>query len=347
MAIPYSRTIFGGLPWYGVLIVAGMGLAIWLASLEEKRMKLPPDTVVDLALAAIPMGIVGARLYYVLMSWEYFAVNPVSVLYVWEGGLAIYGGVIGGAAGVWLCARKKKLSFAVMADMIAPGLILAQALGRWGNYFNMEAYGPEITQKTLQFFPYGVLIAQKQGYVWHMATFFYESIWNAAGFCVLWAIRKRIRHAGNLFCWYLLIYGSGRFLIEQLRMDSLYVGPFRISQWLSLALCISAAAVLLWRSSKETRRRWLGAFCATLWIARWGALHMPALYGALLLTAGVAAIWLLRNQKTLWLLAVMLVLDAGGLIAGMSGWLLSDGIHAVLCSVTLPGMMMALCGREA
>lgn len=343
MAIPYSRTVFGSLPWYSVLVVSGIALAIWLASREEKRLGLPKDTVVDLALVVIPLGIVGARAYYVAMRWQHFAADPLSVLYVWEGGLAIYGGVIGGALGAWIWSCRKKQSFALLADLIAPGLLLAQAVGRWGNYFNMEAYGPAITQTELQFFPFGVLIPEGTGYTWHMATFFYESMWNLAGFCVLWFLRKRKGKNGNLFCWYLLIYGSGRFLIEQLRTDSLYVGPLRASQWLSLVLCVAAAGVLVWRSNSEWRKRLLGMGCAALWLLRWGFLGNPAIYGALLLIAGVAAIWMLRNQKTLWLLAGMLMLDAIGLLAGMSSWGLAHGLHAVLCSLTLPGLMMAIC----
>ena len=144
MAIPYSRTLFLGVSWYSVLIVAGILCAILLAEQEERRRKLPKDTVIDLALWVIPFGIVGARLYYVLMSLDQFRANPVSVLYIWEGGIAIYGAVIGGALGAWIYARRKKLPFLRLLDMAAPGLLLAQAIGRWGNYFNMEAYGPEI-----------------------------------------------------------------------------------------------------------------------------------------------------------------------------------------------------------
>ena len=345
MAIPYSRTIFGGLPWYSVLVVLGIVLAIWLAGREEKRLGLPRDTVVDLALIVVPLGIAGARLYYVAMSWQQFAARPITALFVWEGGLAIYGGVIGGALGVWLYARKKKICFAQLADVVAPGLLLAQAVGRWGNYFNMEAYGPEIVLPALQFFPVGVLIPHPGGNVWHMATFFYESMWNAAGFAVLWSLRKRQCQRGNVFCWYLLIYGSGRFVIEQLRQDSLRIGALRVSQWLSLGLCVAAAAILLWRAAQERRHFALGGLCALTWMARWFCLRQPALYGLLMLAAGVAAIWLLRSRRTLWLLAAMLVVDALGLLAAMSGGEMLLLLHAFACSATLPGMMIALCEK--
>ena len=167
MAIPYSRTLLGPLQWYSVLIVTGILVAIWLAGREERRLGLPRDTVIDLALIVIPCGIIGARLYYVAMTWELFRDNPVSILYIWEGGIAIYGGVIGGALGAWGYARRKKLPFLKLMDMVVPGLLLAQAIGRWGNYFNMEAYGPEITNLAFQFFPLGVLIPSAGGYGWH------------------------------------------------------------------------------------------------------------------------------------------------------------------------------------
>ena len=192
MAIPYNRNLLPGVSWYSALIVMGILCAILLAEKEERRRKLPKDTIIDLALWAIPAGIVGARLYYVFMSLDQFRANPVSVLYIWEGGIAIYGGILGGMLAVFLYARRKKLNFLTLTDVLAPGVLLAQAIGRWGNYFNMECYGPEILSPAFQFFPVGVLIPDGTGgYVWHMATFFYESLWNLCGFCALWALRKR------------------------------------------------------------------------------------------------------------------------------------------------------------
>ena len=349
MAVPYSRTIVGNLPWYSVLVVTGIALAVWLAAAEEKRLGLPQDTAVDLALAVVPFGIVGARLYYVLMSWEMFAKHPVSVFYVWQGGLAIYGGVIGGAIGAWLCAKKKKIRFALVADLIAPGLLLAQAIGQWGNYFNMEAYGPVITDARLQFFPLAVWIPSNGN--WHAATFFYESVWNLIGFAALWKIRRKQQTAGNVFAWYLLIYGAGRFIIEQLRQDSLYLGTMRVSQWLSLALCIAAALVLVYRVCKASKKRWLGcAVCILLWIARWGMLENHGGYALLLMAAGIAALWMGRESKRslVWLI-VALVLDGAGLLAAIASWpfdTVAYGFHATVCSITLPMSVGALCIRQ-
>ena len=336
MAIPYSRTIIGGLPWYSVLIVTGILAAILLAEREQNRLGLPKDTVIDLALVAVPCGVVGARLYYVAMTWDLFRQNPISILYIWEGGIAIYGAVIGGAVGAWFYARRKKLSFLRLCDVVAPGLLLAQAIGRWGNYFNMEAYGPEITDPRFQFFPIGVLIDSGDGFVWHMATFFYESLWNAVGFCVLWRLRKKEKQPGNLFCWYLLIYGSGRFIIEQLRQDSLYIGSLRASQWLSLLFCLLAALTLLWRALGSQKRRFVpGAVSAVCWISRWLLIRQPVLYAATL----TAALALGLCGKTKWLLAV-----AAADSLGLACYLLripfspqfAEYLHAVICSATLP-----------
>ena len=236
MAIPYSRFVVGSITWYSVLIMAGILLAYVLGAREEKRLGLPKDTMLDVVLVTVPAGIIGSRVYYVLMKLDEFAADPVSVLYIWKGGVAIYGAVIGGVLALWILSRVKKISFASLTDLVAPGLILAQAIGRWGNYFNREAFGPVITDKFWQFFPAGVLIAEGGAEVWHAATFFYESMWNLAVFCVLWFTRKRMKRRGDVFLWYLALYGCGRYLIEQLRTDSLYLLGMRVSQMLSLLI---------------------------------------------------------------------------------------------------------------
>lgn len=293
--MPSSRYIFGTLPWYSVLIVAGICAAIFLASREEKRLGLPQDTVIDLALSLVPLGIVGARLYYVVFAWDSFRADPISVLYVWQGGLAIYGGIIGGLLAAVLFARRRKLPMLTLFDMIVPGLALAQAVGRWGNFFNMEAYGAPITQAAWQFFPAAVLIPEGGGLVWHQATFFYESMWDLGTACTLWALRTRTKKRGDLFLWYLLLYGAGRLVIEGLRMDSLYTvgGTGRVSQLVSAAACVAAAAVFASRTLRRIDRKQLltGGGAAAVMLAVCIALPAPApafpLSGAV--WAGVAA----------------------------------------------------------
>lgn len=341
MAIPYSRYVFASLPWYSALIVCGILAAVWLIKKEAIRRGLPGDTAYDIALVTVPSGIIGARLYYVAMTWESFRLDPLSILYIWEGGIAIYGGVIGGAIGALIYAKCKKLSFLQLADCAAPGLLLAQALGRWGNYFNMEAYGPQITNAAFQFFPAGVLISENGQWVWHMATFFYESLWNLCGFAAIWLMRKRLKHNGDTLCWYFLIYGSGRFIIEQLREDSLYLGSYRVSQYLSLALCAVSAGVLIWRALGSNRKHMIiGLLAACALLARWFALGSVWLYALLMLTAALCAVLALCEDKRslLWLM-LPLCLDALGLICLALGWpsaSLSMRAHTLLCSVTLP-----------
>lgn len=289
MSIAYSRTLFGIVPWYSLLIVLGILLAYLIGCHEEKRIGLPKDTMTDAALVAVPCGILGARLYFVVMEWQRFAGEPLRALYIWEGGVAIYGAVLGGAAGLFLYCRKKKLSFWKLADIIAPGLLLAQALGRWGNYFNLEAYGPLLTDPALQFFPLGVQIPQGSGYAWHAATFFYESTWNLLGFGALWLLRKSRKREGQVFLWYLVLYGSGRYIIEQLRMDSLWLLGLRISQWLSLVMVALAALVLLWQAADRQRGTfWPAALLLACAIARWFWAGSGG-YGVLLLA--IAGLW--------------------------------------------------------
>lgn len=246
--IPHSRYVVGHITWYSVLIMTGAALAIYLAERLQKQESLPSDTVIDLALRIIPFGILGARIYYVLFSWQNFKDDPLSVFRVWEGGLAIYGGIISGLAVILIFCRKRHLSVLSVCDIIVPGLALAQAIGRWGNYFNMEAYGWALPDSSaLCFFPMAVLIPEGDQNVWHLATFFYESVCDFLNFLVLLVMRKRISlPKGQLFRFYILFYSAGRLVIEELRSDSLYSGSVRISQLLSfLAITILLFTLVL------------------------------------------------------------------------------------------------------
>ncbi len=231
---------------YGILIALSLGLAAFLCTREERRLGLPKDTGLDIVLYALPPALVAARLYYVAFSWDYFGAHPERIIRVWEGGLAIYGAVIGGALGVLILSKRRKLPFLQLADVLAPSLILGQAIGRWGNFFNQEAFGYAVTEPALQFFPFAVLVQEE----WHLATFFYESLWNATGFVFLMLNRKRFEKAGRhgqTFFWYLIWYGLGRLLIEGLRTDSLMLGSVRVSQLLSLLLAVFALIAVMTR----------------------------------------------------------------------------------------------------
>ena len=260
---PTALVAFGlTIHWYGVIIAAGMALAVALACARERRMGLPRETAVDLALLGIPAAIVCARLYYVLFSWEAYAKEPIRALYIWEGGMAIYGGIIGGVLAGFFYARRKRLPFLKLADLAAPSIALGQAVGRWGNFVNQEAYGRAVGHDWQRHFPIGVLI-QADGQ-WHYATFFYESAWCfLIVAALLFAERKgRFRRDGELFGTYVFLYALERALVEGLRIDSLYLGPVRVSQLLSLVALLACAAVTLLRNAKKQRPAVTLALCA-------------------------------------------------------------------------------------
>ena len=237
-SVPYSRYLFGSVPWYSVLVVTGAFTAIILACLEEKRTNLPKDTVIDLALWLLPFGIVGARIYYVVFSWDQFRTDILSVFRIWEGGIAIYGGIIAGLIVLVLFCRIRNLPALQLCDLIAPGLVFAQSVGRWGNWFNIEAYGFRVRRPELCFFPLALQVPADH-YFWHLAAFFYESLWNMIIFIfLLIARRKLFRRRGDVFFFYLFLYSAGRLVIEETRMDSLYAASgVRISQLLGVLLC--------------------------------------------------------------------------------------------------------------
>ena len=249
MEVPSSRYIVGNIPWYGALIASGMILAVLIAIRGEKKAGLPRDTIIDLALWLLPVGILGARLYYVLFSLDSYRTNLISIFHIWEGGLAIYGGLISGGLTVFFFCRKRKIPVLKVLDIIVPGVALAQSIGRWGNYFNQEAYGIMIVNPNLQFFPLSVLISEKGVPVWHLATFFLESILDFGIFCFLILGQRRLfKKEGDAFLTYGLLYAAGRFVVEDFRMDSLYAGSqIRISQLISVLVCIAVLFIFLIR----------------------------------------------------------------------------------------------------
>ena len=273
-----SALHIGGLsiPFYSILMMTAVALGLLLSTREGKRLRLPQDTVLNFALVAVPLGIVCARLYYVLFSWESFKSDPVEILRVWHGGLAIYGAVIGGLLAALLVTRGNLTRFLTLADVCAPSLALGQAIGRWGNYANMEAYGAPVTAAWAQFFPLAVEIPTvladgTTAYVWHMATFFYESLWCALLFIFLYRLQRKARHCGNVFFAYLVLYCAERAVVEGLREDSLMLRLFglsvRFSQLLSALVIVFAAAVFFRRLRRAKKPR-------TADFMAWGALAL-------------------------------------------------------------------------
>lgn len=229
--------------WYGIIIACGMILGVLLAVYRAKRKGFKADMVLDFVLCAIPLAVVGARLYYVIFEWKSYAGDFMKIFAVNRGGLAIYGGVIGGMIAAAIFCKIKKIPFLTLADLLVPSLILGQAVGRWGNFINQEAFGNVITDPSLQFFPAAVYIDNLGE--WHQATFFYESSWNIALLGVILLLSRGKAKDGVLLSAYFIGYGIGRFLIEGLRTDSLYIIPgIRVSQLLSLLL-IAVGMLLL------------------------------------------------------------------------------------------------------
>ncbi len=238
--------VFGvNVSWYGVIIGTGFLLAIMFYTKLSKHRGIPDDFAYDLIWWVFPLSIIGARVYYVLCSLEEFD-SFYEMIAIWNGGMAIYGGIIGGLIGVIICCLIKKKNIICAIDVICPPLILAQAIGRWGNFVNQEVYGFEVTNKSLQWFPYAVHITEYGLDSWHLATFFYESLWNFIGFILIMIVFNKTNQLGTTTGFYLAYYGLGRIWIEGLRTDSLYLGPLRVSQWLSAILVVIGLSILVY-----------------------------------------------------------------------------------------------------
>jgi phosphatidylglycerol:prolipoprotein diacylglycerol transferase len=238
--------------WYGVLIMAGVILGLFLAGREAKRQDVSIELIYDLFFYMILSAVVGARLYYIIFSWDLYRNNIQEVFAFWHGGLAIHGAVLGGVISAVIYARLKRLSFWLLADICAPSLILGQAIGRWGNFFNQEAFGRPTD------LPWGIFIDEAHRPVQYMQqthfhpTFLYESLWNfSVFFFLLWVRRKGGIIRGDVFLVYLMLYSFGRFWIEGLRTDSLMFEGFRIAQVVSLLLIMFASIALIQRHRKR------------------------------------------------------------------------------------------------
>ncbi|HBK86492.1 MAG TPA: prolipoprotein diacylglyceryl transferase [Firmicutes bacterium] len=234
---PVAFTI-GGLAvrWYGILISLGMFLGLYLALREIRRLGEDEDKFITLFLYVIPAAVIGARLYYVLFSGmlDWYLSHPMQMFDTRQGGLAIHGGLIAGFLVGWFYTKRQGISFRKWADVTAPSVILGQAIGRWGNFFNQEAYGYETN------LPWAMYI---DGAYRH-PTFLYEFIWNILVF--IWLLRQR-RHKkfeGEIVLWYFILYSLGRFFIEALRTDSLMLGPLRVAQVISILIAVMGVYLL-------------------------------------------------------------------------------------------------------
>ena len=227
--------------YYSLLLLIGLIIAYFLSRKEAHENGLTKSYIDDLVSYLVVFGIIGARLYYVLFNFSNYRNDLISIFKIWEGGIAIYGAIIAGIITIYFYAKKNKKSFLLTLDTIAPGLILAQAIGRWGNFFNHEAYGGVVTYEFLNRLHIPEFII-KEMYIdgfYHHPTFLYESLWCLLGFIILIIIRKLVKRKKGIVTYsYFIFYGIGRFIIEGLREDSLYLSSFRISQIVSIILII-------------------------------------------------------------------------------------------------------------
>lgn len=225
-------SIFGiDIYWYAIMIVTAMIMAILVLKIREKKFNIKFSDIIDLCIYVLPISIISARIYYIIFSLEDYISSPSQIFNFRSGGLAIYGGIIGGLITCYVFCKKRKIDFVELIDYVAPSLAIGQAIGRWGNFFNIEAYG------TITTMPWRMGIYELGEYIEVHPTFLYESIGTLILFIILINIKNR-KFLGQIACTYLIGYGFIRMLIEGLRTDSLMIGSIRISQVLSLVILI-------------------------------------------------------------------------------------------------------------
>ena len=233
--------------FYGLIIACGLLLAVVYGCKRAKQFGISVDDLTDGVLFIVPFAIICARLYYCIFSWEDYKNDPITILYIWKGGLAIYGGVIGAAIGIVVFSLVKKIKVGAVLDITSLGFLIGQSIGRWGNFFNREAFGAE----TDSFLRMGLTNRFTGAVTYYHPTFLYESLWNALGFVLLHFLSKKRKYDGQVALGYLAWYGLGRTFIEGLRMDSLYWGNFRVSQILAAVTCFAGVAMLMLMAFKE------------------------------------------------------------------------------------------------
>ncbi len=242
--------------WYGIIVATAFSVGIVLAYYRAQRNNIDPNHILNMVTLIIPAAIIGARLYYVIFTWDAYRGDPLSALAIWHGGLAIHGGITGGLLAGLLYVRKYKLPVFKIADIIAPSLILGQAIGRWGNFVNQEAHGGPVTEQFINHFP---AFIKNQMYIdgrYYHPAFLYESAWNLAVFVFLTWYWPRKKVEGEIAFLYLILYSAGRFFVESIRTDSLMLGPFRVAQIVSVLLIITGIGGII-----TLRRKNAGKMC--------------------------------------------------------------------------------------
>lgn len=244
--------------WYGIIIAFGILLGYFIAQEGVKRIGFDKDTLVDIIFWSAIFGFIAARLYFVIFQWPYYIQNPIEIPMIWNGGIAIHGGLIGGfVTGIIICKQKNINPFQI-GDVIAPSMILGQGIGRWGNFMNHEAHGGPVSRTFLENLHIPDFIINNM-YIngrYYQPTFLYESIWDILGFAILILFRKYLR-IGDTFCLYLIWYSIGRFFVEGMRTDSLMLtSDIRVAQLMSIILIIVGIVIMIIRRVKYNAPRY-------------------------------------------------------------------------------------------
>ena len=250
---PVAFELFGyPIRWYGIIIAGGVLVAFFISYILAKKNGLDFDIITDGFLWSFPFAIIGARLYYVAFEYKNYH-SFIDVINIRNGGMAIHGGLIGGLLTAYIFTKVKKINFFEYIDVIMPGIILAQAIGRWGNFMNQEAHGGPVTEQFISKFPQFIQNRMLINGTYYHPTFLYESIWDLGVFIFLMLFRKKQKYEGQILAYYFILYSIGRFFIEGLRTDSLMLGPLRMAQVISLGF-ILIGVILNYVLSKKNKR---------------------------------------------------------------------------------------------
>ncbi|QBP18812.1 prolipoprotein diacylglyceryl transferase [Acetilactobacillus jinshanensis] len=246
--------------WYGIFIASAVLIAVILSAHEAQRRHIDPENIYDLIIYALPIAIVSARIYYVFFQWGYYRNHLNQIIAIWDGGIAIYGALIGAAITVYCFCRHRHISVWTMLDIVAPTVIMGQAIGRWGNFMNQEAFGQVTSLAFLKHLHLPAWLIQQmyiQG-AFRQPTFLYESIWDALGFVLLMSLRHvpKLFKRGEVVLCYVAWYAFGRFFTEGMRTDSLMLGNIRFSQMLSVIFFIGAIALIIARRHRNHALNW-------------------------------------------------------------------------------------------
>lgn len=235
--------------WYGILIATGIVLAFLVVQKEMVKRGMHPDFLTDLLIWAVPISIVSARIYYVIFMWDYYKDHMGQIIQIWQGGIAIHGALIGAVITAYIFTKKRGVSFWKTADIVAPGLLIGQIIGRWGNFMNQEAHGGPVSEQFLEttIIPDWIMKQMTIEGVTYHPTFLYESLWNVVALVILLLLRKVPLKRGEMFLFYLTWYSIGRFFIEGMRTDSLYGGALRAAQVVSIVTIVVAVSLFVYR----------------------------------------------------------------------------------------------------